>query len=257
MSLPDKNKIARTFSAAAHSYDAAASLQRQVGHRLLDYLQIHYPQALAGQTIADIGAGSGYFSRHLAQQGAQVLALDLAEGMLQYIAQQGQTHCILADAEHLPLADHAVHGCFSSLAVQWCDLARTLHEMWRVTQTNGWLAVATLSDGSLWQLKHAWQAVDHAVHVNRFLTLEQIRHACQFLPQAQLHSETLTQTFPDLLSLLRDLKQVGASYVDGRPHGLMGKQRWQQFVQAYQQLRLPNGDWGLDYQVVYIVAQKT
>ena len=256
MNLLDKSKVARTFSAAAHSYDSAATLQRQVGHRLLDCLQTHYPQTFIGQTIADIGAGSGYFSRHLAQQGAQVLAVDLAEGMLQYIAQQGQTHCVLADAEHLPFTHHAVNGCFSSLVVQWCDLARALQEMWRVTQTNGWLAVATLSEGSLWQLKHAWQTVDNTVHVNRFLTFEQITDICQCLPQARFHKETITQTFPDLPTLLRDLKQVGASYVDGRQNGLMGKQRWQQFVQAYEQLRLPNGDWTLDYQIVYVIAHK-
>lgn len=252
----DKAQIARTFSAAATSYDAAADLQRQVGHRLLTRLQQHYPQNFARQIIADIGAGSGYFSRHLAQQGADVLALDLAKGMLQHAAQQGQAQYILADAEHLPLANASVNGCFSSLAVQWCDLAQTLREMWRVTQKHGWLAVATLSDGSLWQLKQAWQAADNAPHVNRFLRMEQITQACQILPHVHLHQETLTQTFPNLPTLLRDLKHVGASYVDGRQTGLMGKQRWQKFEQAYQQLRLPNGDWGLDYRVVYIMAQK-
>lgn len=38
-----------------------------------------------GKTIADIGAGTGYFSRRLAQKGANVLALDVDSLFLDYI----------------------------------------------------------------------------------------------------------------------------------------------------------------------------
>ncbi|MFT7084531.1 MAG: 2-polyprenyl-3-methyl-5-hydroxy-6-metoxy-1,4-benzoquinol methylase [Vicingaceae bacterium] len=38
-----------------------------------------------GKKIADIGAGTGYFSRRLAQKGASVLALDVDERFLNYI----------------------------------------------------------------------------------------------------------------------------------------------------------------------------
>lgn len=38
-----------------------------------------------GKTIADIGAGTGYFSRRLAQKGAKVLALDVDSLFLDYI----------------------------------------------------------------------------------------------------------------------------------------------------------------------------
>jgi len=40
---------------------------------------------LEGKKIADIGAGSGYFSRRMAQKGASVLALDIDDQFLNYI----------------------------------------------------------------------------------------------------------------------------------------------------------------------------
>ena len=40
---------------------------------------------IKGKKIADIGAGTGYFSRRLAQKGASVLALDIDEQFLNFI----------------------------------------------------------------------------------------------------------------------------------------------------------------------------
>ena len=105
--MPSEHKqhIARAFSQAAATYDDAAALQRQVGTRLLHLLEQRHQSNLAGQTVLDIGAGSGHFSRIMQEKGACVLALDLAEGMLRRVhAQQRAAACLLADAEALPLA---------------------------------------------------------------------------------------------------------------------------------------------------------
>jgi len=42
-------------------------------------------QPLAGKVVADIGAGTGYFSLLLAQEGASVIAIDINEAALDYI----------------------------------------------------------------------------------------------------------------------------------------------------------------------------
>lgn len=41
--------------------------------------------SIDGKKVADIGAGTGYFSRRMAQKGAYVLALDVDEKLLDYI----------------------------------------------------------------------------------------------------------------------------------------------------------------------------
>ncbi|MGO3623240.1 MAG: methyltransferase domain-containing protein, partial [Pseudomonas helleri] len=100
--LPDKRQVAVSFSRAAASYDSVAELQRDVGHALLARL----PAGLAPQRWLDLGSGTGYFSRALAQQfpHSEGLALDIAQGMLAFARPLGgAAHFIAGDAESLPL----------------------------------------------------------------------------------------------------------------------------------------------------------
>jgi 2-polyprenyl-3-methyl-5-hydroxy-6-metoxy-1,4-benzoquinol methylase len=46
---------------------------------------------LKGKTVADIGAGTGYFSFPVAKQAAKVIAIDIDQRFLDYIAQRKQT----------------------------------------------------------------------------------------------------------------------------------------------------------------------
>ncbi|MDO1509018.1 MULTISPECIES: malonyl-ACP O-methyltransferase BioC [unclassified Neisseria] len=253
---PSKHLIARAFSQAAAGYDAYADVQQQAALRLLQLLESRFSDGLNRKTVADIGAGSGWVSEKIRSRGANVLALDLAEGMLQHIARHRRADCcLLADAESLPLADSSVNACFSSLALQWCTLEQAAAEMQRVIQPGGCAAVATIGAGSLQQLKQAWQAADEAAHVNRFLTESEIQTAFNCFPNLRIHTETHTQYFPTLQALLHSLKNIGANHVIARENkGLTGKQRWQRFQTAYENMRAPNGMLPLDYRITYVVA---
>ncbi|SUA36291.1 Malonyl-CoA O-methyltransferase BioC [Neisseria zoodegmatis] len=253
---PSKHLIARAFSQAAAGYDAYADVQQQAGLRLLQLLESRFSDGLNRKTVADIGAGSGWVSEKIRSRGANVLALDLAEGMLQHIARHRRAdYCLLADAESLPLADRSVNACFSSLALQWCTLEQAAAEMQRVIRPGGCAAVATIGAGSLQQLKQAWQAVDEAAHVNRFLTESEIQTAFNCFPNLRIHTETHTQYFPTLQALLHSLKNIGANHVISRENkGLAGKRRWQRFQTAYENMRAPNGMLPLDYRITYVVA---
>ena len=76
--LPDKRRVAKSFSRAAASYDGVAELQRQVGGELLAELP-----SLAPMRWLDLGSGTGHFTRALNERYPQAegMALDLAEGM--------------------------------------------------------------------------------------------------------------------------------------------------------------------------------
>lgn len=253
---PSKHLIARAFSQAAAGYDAYADVQQQAGLRLLQLLESRFSDGLNRKTVADIGAGSGWVSEKILGRGANVLALDLAEGMLRYIARHRRADCcLLADAESLPLADSSVNACFSSLALQWCTLEQAAAEMRRVIRPGGCAAVATIGAGSLQQLKQAWQAADESAHVNRFLTESEIQTAFNCFPNLRIHTETHTQYFPTLQALLHSLKNIGANHVIARENkGLTGKQRWQRFQTSYENMRTPNGMLPLDYRITYVVA---
>lgn len=255
---PDKRLVAASFSKAAASYDSVAQLQRDVGHALLDRL----PADLQPSRWLDLGSGTGYFSRALAQRfmGAEGVALDIAEGMLAHARPQGGAHCYVAgDAEHLPLRDQSCGLIYSSLAVQWCsDFAAVLAQAWRTLQPGGVLAFASLCVGTLGELRQSWQAVDGMVHVNRFRELDEYRRLCAASGLQVLSLESLPHVlhYADVRGLTHELKALGAHNLNpGRPGGLTGRARMLGLIQAYEAFRTPAG-LPATYQVVYAVLRK-
>lgn len=256
--LPDKRQVAASFSRAAGSYDSVAELQRTVGHTLMSCL----PAGLSPARWLDLGSGTGYFSRVLAQTFADSdgIALDIAEGMLRHAQPLGGAHHFVAgDAEHMPLADQACELIFSSLAVQWCaDFKAVLDEAFRVLKPGGVFAFASLCTGTLYELRDSWRTVDGRVHVNRFRHEDDYRQLCAAsgLRVSRLEVCPHVLHYPDVRSLTHELKALGAHNLNpGRPGGLTGRERILGLVRAYEHFRQ---DAGLPatYQVVYAVLEK-
>lgn len=255
--VPDKKRIAHSFGKAAATYDSVADLQRNVGAQLLHYLPAH----TEGKTLLDLGCGTGSFSAQLAARGLDVIALDIAQGMLQFARQQQGScaHWLCGDGEQLPLASNSLDVVFSSLAIQWCsDTPQLMRELARVLKPGGQALLCTLGPATLAELKHAWQQVDHYVHVNRFAPLASLQQAAA---QAQLaciaeREAVHTLYFADLRELRHSLKALGAQNMNpGQATGLTGRQRLQAFSAAYEALRVPRG-LPVSYQVYYVVLQK-
>src|ERR1700739_1484405 len=174
--LPDKRQVAASFSRAAASYDSVAELQRDVGTQLMNRLPGCFRTAL----WLDLGCGTGYFTRALAERFGEGLALDIAEGMLNHARPLGGAmHFIAGDAERLPLQDSTCDLIFSSLAVQWCaDFESVLGEAFRVLKPGGIFAFASLCVGTLYELRDSWRQVDGMVHVNRFREFARYEQLC-------------------------------------------------------------------------------
>lgn len=256
----DKRQVARSFGRAAATYDSVAQLQRDVGRQLFQYL----PADLPGSTkVMDLGAGTGFFTRQLASRypDADILGVDIAEGMLRYARQQeagGSVHWLCGDAEQLPLADASLDLVFSSLAIQWCEnLQQLMGELKRVLAPGGHLLLATLGPNTLHELKSAWQQVDRYVHVNQFQAQDSVRLAAVAaglkinhfaVEQRVLHFDRLTE-------LTRDLKALGAHNINaGKPEGLTGRQRIAAFRAAYEGYREAAG-LPATYEVFYLSLQ--
>ena len=248
-----KAAVARSFSRAAATYDDVAELQRNVGERLLSYLPEQAIRAM------DLGCGTGHFLSAVARttQCDQLLALDLAEGMLSYAREHhsDEMHCqwIGGDAEALPLANDSVSVIFSSLAIQWCeDLPALFSEIERVLEPGGRFVFSTLGPETLDELRSAWRTVDDYVHVNRFEERAVLEAAMSRFPNASVDEQTITLTYQRLTELTRELKSLGAHNVNtGRPGGLMGKAKVKLFREAYESFRNADGLLPATYQVWY------
>lgn len=252
----EKRAIRDAFSRAADSYDDCAAFQRRVG----DYLLSLQPD-WRGKTVLDVGCGTGYFSEKLKLAGANVIALDLSDKMLEVARRRcgNSLKYIAGDAEALPLADNSVDVVFSSLALQWCrDLSAPLQELKRVTRPGGRVLFTTLLDGSLIELKKAWQQVDGHAHVNAFLSSKQVKIA---LAQAGcgrhlIECKPVLELYPSAFALMKDLKGIGATHLSvGRNAGLVGRRAFRQLENAYGAFKLENGAVPATYQVCFGVIE--
>lgn len=256
-SVSSKPYIAQRFSRAATSYDQAAHLQQRVGHQLLRYVPV-----LPYATIADIGAGTGYFCPYLQALnpiGDKVYAVDLAVGMLQRARQlQRVENCIQADLEHLPFAPHSIDLIFSNLAIQWSDhLSHVMRSVHHSLRAQGVFAFSTVLEGSLNELATVWADAKQPAPINTFRDAEAYRTALmqQGFEVLTLHAAQHVCFYPNLYALLREFKALGVGHVKhSLPSGLHARSRLAKLEAAYEPLRQPRG-LPLSWEILYVVAQ--
>src|SRR5690606_21355970 len=250
-----KRDVAQSFGRAAATYDNAAQLQNQVAGQLLD-------QCPTGvDLILDIGCGTGVVSAQLAARG-EVIALDLAEGMLQHarVRVDDAVRWLCGDAENLPLLGASIDVVFSSLALQWCEnIGSALAEIARVLRAGGTASISTLGPDTLDELRTAWRSVDGHTHVNQFVPRELLVSAIQRsgLTVRSWREDIVVLRYAELRELTRELKALGAHNVNrDRPGGLTSRQRLQRFSAAYEAQRGDDGLLPATYQVWYLELEK-
>jgi malonyl-CoA O-methyltransferase len=254
----DKRKIRLGFERAANTYDAHAVLQREIGGRLTERLDVLRMQP---QTVLDLGCGTGEISANLLKRypKARVIGVDLAVNMVQKTRKRGgwwrKPQGVCADVAHLPFQPQCVDMLVSNLMLQWCnDLPAVFREFAQVLKPGGVLLFSTFGPDTLKELRASWSKVDGYTHTSQFVDMHDVGDA---LVQAGFRDpvvdmETITLTYNDVRGLLHDLKGIGANNAtEGRNHGLTGKARLQAFLQAYENFRHADGHYPATYEVVY------
>ncbi len=236
----DKEQMRIAFERAAGTYDAAAVLQREIAGRMLERLELIRSRP---RQILDAGCGTGHCTRALGRRykRARIVGVDIAHAMVQ----AGQTRrrwrsrqrFVCGDAEALPLADGSVDMVVSNLTLQWCDADVVLPEFGRVLRPGGVVMFSSFGPDTLRELRAAWQAVDERPHVHAFPDMHDLGDATvrAGLVDPVMDVEHFTLTYPDVLALLRDLKNLGAhNVVRTRSRGLTGKHSFARFRSAYE-----------------------
>ena len=253
----DRPALRAAFDRASARYEAAARLQARVSDELLERLGA---LALTPRVVLDLGCGTGRVTRELKRRyrGALVIALDLAPGMLREARRHRSLwrrfERLCADAQRLPLKSASVDLVFSSLMLQWCEpLDEALAEVRRVLKPGGFFAFSTFGPDTLQELRAAWAEADEHSHVNRFIDMHDVGDALARagLAEPVLDVDRIELGYPDALSLMRDLKAIGAHNVTaGRPRTLLGRSKLRRMSQAYESFRR-GGSLPATYEVIY------
>ncbi len=255
----DKRRVAASFDRAARSYDQHDFLQREVALRALERLDY---VALQPSNILDIGSGTGSCARALASRykRAQVVQCDLALGMLNEARRHerrffSRQRFVVGDVEQLPFGDGMFQLAFSSLALQWCqDLRAAFSEARRCLALGGLFMFTTLGPDTLRELRKAWAHISSTPHVNQFLDMHDIGDTlvAAGFGDPVMETEYLTVPYEDIMTLMRDLKGIGASNSNNeRSRGMVGRRALATLRAAYESERRADGKLPATYEVVY------
>ncbi len=246
MSLFDRRRLRHSFGRAAAGYAEVAVLQREVESRLLEQLEVLGEKRPL--RVLDVGSGPGRASGAIKGRWpkSEVIALDLALPMLRQVGRHTRfwrpVKRLCADASHLPLADGSVDLLFSSLCLQWVqDLPAALAEFRRVLRPGGLLLFSTFGPDTLVELREAYlEAGERQPPLSPFAAIQQVGDALMAagFRNPVVQRELFTLTYPDVMTLLRELRAIGAGDARvQRPRGLGGRGRQRAMVAAYESRR--------------------
>src|SRR5215831_2408384 len=275
----DARSARRHFERAAATYDAAAVLHREVGQRMAERLALI---RLQPATVLDAGCGTGEALGELRARypEATLVGLDLAVNMVaaarrrsatmtthepelsQLIGaspSRAATFFCCGDAARLPLAAGSLDLVWSNLTLHWLgEPFAAFEEFLRALRVGGLLLFTSFGPDTLKELRAAFAGIDGATHVGRFVDMHDLGDALVEAGFADpvMDMETITLTYADARSMMRELKTLGAHNATvGRPRGLMGRERFQRVIAALERFRR-EGRLPATYEVVYGHAWK-
>jgi len=201
--------MADAYSATGAAWQAGPG---RVYDRLADVLADRCPVTLDGAQVLDLGAGTGAASRAAQRRGANVIAVDLAEGMLAVDAGR-RPPAAIGDATALPFASESFAVVLAAFSLNHlADPASGLREARRVLRPAGALVAVVYAADDDHPVKSAveaaattrgwkrdpWYAALQADAVPRLATVER---ASAVAATAGLRGAEVTHTnvaFPDL-----------------------------------------------------------
>lgn len=259
--LINKSQVRQHFSCHAREYDRYALVQQKVAQRLARLL----PEPQADWKLAlEVGCGTGLLSQQLlySQPQLKLVLSDLAHGMSCHVSQVlPQAPVCDADAAALPFATGSFDLLASSSVYQWLnDLPNAFAEISRVLRRDGLLVMALFGTRTLYELRGSHQAVlpsGQKSHVQRFPGREEVAAALTGKFEVmQLDSEFEVEWHPDVRTLLKSLKKIGAQNASRkRPDGLRSRRMMQAMIDRYRERY--EGAQGIPatYEVIYLLAR--
>ncbi len=241
--------VRRSFNRAAASYRQAAEVQAQVADRLAQMVDI----SICDKAL-EVGCGDGLFTERLSKSISirSLIALDIANAPLRKLQPHVANLRIQADGEKLPIKPGSIDLLVSSSTLQWFQQPeRSIPELLSCLRPEGSFFFSVFCQGTFAEMKQANQQCGfgevYPLPAEQDL-LEIIQKATK--SKVTMETETITQTFPDVMQFLRSQQATGAGY--SGTSKFCGKQALDKFIQVYEDEFGINGVIPVSYRIAYI-----
>lgn len=259
----DKLHIAECFGAAAAHYDEYAHVQQRILDWSLRNMNVANVNGDLVAKLVDLGSGTGSALTMLAPLAETVVAVDIAQPMLDYAQSRNnavtniQYQCADFDDLTTIFAPNSVDRIFSSMALQWSSSPeQLLMDISHILTVDGRADLTILIAPSFARLRQAWASIGRGHAVHSFTSLAQWQAAAANAGFTfHSNSDVFIDTYPDFLSMLHSIKDVGASTAVDDPDTpntatLLTKRQLRDARSAFTALN--QGQFSLDYHVVQL-----
>ncbi len=206
--MDNEDRIIKSFSKYAKSYDRHAQLQKTMAERLASMLPEHLPDC-----VTELGCGTGLFTRHLlAQPVRQLILNDISPGMMEQLQENRtlpeNTRIIIGNAEKvafLPTDLIAANAVF-----QWfVEPEHSLDHLVKYLNAGGKLIFSTFGPGTLKEFRETACMESPAKLFSQEQWEAMIGQAGLTLKESYV--EFRKSFFPSTRALIRNLQQIGAA----------------------------------------------
>ncbi len=217
------------FGASAEGYDDW--FRSPIG-RVCDKLEKRslaraLPEVKPGACLLDAGCGTGHFSAFFAEQGFEVVGVDISRNMIDAARskQIPQTSFAVAGITALPFEDESFDIVAAVTVVEFLvEPEKARDEMVRCLRPGGTLIVAALNESSPLARQRRWKESPTFRNV-RLFNEERLRQFLGNLREVEVETSTFVPSIYELLWMHPLLEYLGRKFRWGWGNFLVGKAR--------------------------------
>ncbi len=206
--MDNEDRIIKSFSKYAKSYDRHAQLQKTMAERLASMLPEQLPDC-----VTELGCGTGLFTRHLlAKPLRQLILNDISSEMMSQLQENmtlpKNTRLVIGNAEKVEFPSTDMIA--ANAVFQWFgEPVFSLNHLVKYLNSSGHLIFSTFGPGTLKEFRETACMESPATLFSRIQWETMIQQAGLTLKET--NTEFRKSFFPSTRALIRNLQQIGAA----------------------------------------------
>lgn len=256
-----KDRINHNFSKAAPDYDREAVFQKEMARLLAETIKNDNPNA---DSILDLGTGTGFLIDKISNiyPKAKIYGLDIASGMVETAANKFKDNknisIIEGDIEALPFSENSFDLIISNASLQWLkDLKRAFKGINKILKKEGYLYANIFGERTFGELRSSMESMDLTYPFN-FTEKNNLRDILKETGFTfQIHTEFFYKYYPDLMTFLKKVKEIGAGNISRVKNNLGQRKFLNDLEKEYISKYADKNGLKVTYEIINLKAEKS